>query len=108
MFSKYKPVNNNIFKVGYAITEDATGIAVDKYQLYLSDKQLKIVVEKEPVPVIQNKIKDAFTSIRFQDQQQQGYLGKRLNQNLAERLLKLDEVGTLDGDLETGSSIGSG
>ncbi len=100
VFSKYKPVNNNIFKVGYAITEDATGIAVDKYQLYLSDKQLKIVVEKEPVPVIQNKIKDAFTSIRFQDQQQQGYLVKRLNKNLEERLLKMDEVGTFDGYLE--------
>ena len=98
-FSEYQPVNENIFKVGYTVTENATAISVDMEQLFLADKQLKIAVVKEPVPVVPNKIKDAFTSIRFQDQQQKGYLGKRLNQNLVERLLKLDEVGTLDGYL---------
>ncbi len=99
IFSVYQPVNNNIFKVGYTITEKVTGIALDKDELYLADKNLKIPVGKEPVPVVGNKIKDAYSSIRFQDQQQKGYLGKRMNQNLVERLLKLDEAGTLDGYL---------
>jgi len=99
VFPAYQAVNQNIFKVGYTITEKVTGISLDKEELYLADKNLKIPVGKEPVPVVANKIKDAYTSIRFQDQQQKGYLGKRMNQNLAERLLKLDEAGTLDGYL---------
>ena len=98
-FSAYKPVQEKIFKVGYTVTEKATAISMDMDQLFLADKQMKIAVDKVPVPVVPNKIKDVFTSIRFQDQQQKGYLGRRLNQNLVERLLKLDEVGTLDGYL---------
>ncbi len=99
LFSGFTPVNNNIFKVGYTITESGTGIALDKEELFLADKNLKIPVGKEPVPVVANKVKDAYTPIRFQDQRQKGYIGKRMNQNLAERLLKLDEAGTLDGYL---------
>jgi uncharacterized protein len=61
---------------------------------------LKIEVVSEPKAVVKNKIEDAFTPIPFENQQQNGYLGNRMNQNLAERLMKLDEEGTLDGYLQ--------
>lgn len=99
-FSEYHPMNENIFKVGYYIVENNSTASVTNEQLYLADRQIKIKVADEPKPVVVNKTKDLFTSIPFQNQQQRGYLGKRMNQNLVERLLKLDEPGTLDGYLE--------
>lgn len=99
IFTSYKPTDNKIVKVSYTITEKATGISVENDELYLADKNVDIPVDKEPVPIVANKIKDAFVSVRLQDQQQKGYIGQRLNQNLTERLLKLDEAGTLDGYL---------
>ena len=96
-FKNFVPANESIFKVGYWIKENDGMATVTDEQLYLADKQIKIRVEGEPKVIVGNKIKDVFTSIPFQNQKQQGYLGKRMNQNLVERLLKLDEVGTLDG-----------
>jgi len=98
-FSDYKAINNKIVKIGYTITENATGISMEKSELFLADKNIEIPIGKEPVPVVLNVIKDAYVSNPFQNQQQKGYIGKRLNQNLTERLLKLDEAGTLDGYL---------
>jgi DUF1680 family protein len=98
-FSSYRPVKDKIVNVGFTVTEKVTGISVNKEELYLADKNIDIPVGMEPVPLVANVIKDAYTSIRFQDQQQKGYIGKRMNQNLTERLLKLDEAGTLDGYL---------
>lgn len=100
VFSNYTPVDDKIFKVGYLIKENGGNYSVTNEELYLADKQIKIAVAAEPKPVVENKIKDMFSSISFQNQQQRGYLGKRMNQNLVERLLKLDEAGTLDGYLE--------
>lgn len=100
VFSNYIPIDEKIFKVGYFIKENTSAASVTNEQLYLADKRLKITVAASPKPVIENKIKDVFVSIPFQNQQQRGYLGKRMNQNLVERLLKLDESGTLDGYLE--------
>lgn len=99
-FSGYQPVNGSIFKVRYHIKENNSTASITHEQLYLADRQIKIKVTAEPKPVVENKIKDVFTSLPFQDQQQRGYLGMRMNQNLVERLLKLDEPGTLDGYLE--------
>lgn len=99
-FTDYQPVNENIFKVSYQITENNSTASISREQLYLANKQLQIEVVGEPKPAVENKIKDVFTSIPFQNQQQRGYLGKRMTQNLEERLLKLDEEGTLDGYLE--------
>jgi len=62
-------------------------------------KQIEIKVANEPKPIIQNKIKDAFTPVPFQNQVLQGYLGKRYTQNLEERLLKIDENGIMNGYL---------
>ncbi len=62
-------------------------------------KQIEIKVADEPKPIIQNKIKDAFTPVPFQNQVLQGYLGKRYTQNLEERLLKIDENGIMNGYL---------
>jgi len=99
-FNNYVPVNENIFKVGYQITENNSAASVRSERLYLADKQLKIEVAGEPKPVVENKIKDLFTSIPFQNQQQHGYLGSRMTRNLEERLLKIDEPRTLDGYLQ--------
>jgi DUF1680 family protein len=100
VFSNYQAVNDNIFHVGFEVKENASPASVAREQLYLANKQLKIEVVSEPKAVVKNKIADAFTPIPFENQQQNGYLGNRMNQNLAERLLKLDEEGTLDGYLQ--------
>lgn len=99
-FTDYQPAKENIFKVGYEIIENGSTVSVNNERLYLADKQLKIEVAGEPKPVIENKIKDVITSIPIQNQQQRGYLGKRMTRNLNERLQKLDEEGTLDGYLQ--------
>jgi DUF1680 family protein len=99
-FSNYQPLNENIFKVGYQITEDNSTATVKNEQVYLANKQIDIKVANEPKAVVENKVPDVFTSIRFQDQQLQGYLGKRFTQNLEERLLKVDENGIIDGYLQ--------
>jgi len=99
-FSNYQPENENIFKVSYRITENNSTAYVSNEQLYLANKKLKIEVGSEPKQLVENKIKNSYTSVPFQNQKQYGYLGKRMNQNLVERLMKLDEVGTLDGYLE--------
>src|SRR5664280_2668502 len=62
-------------------------------------KQVEIKVAPEPKPVIEDKIKDAFVSLPFQNQILQGYIGKRFTQNLEERLLKVDENGIMSGYL---------
>lgn len=100
VFSNYTPEYDKIVKVEYLIKENTGNATVAKEQLYLAEKSLKIAVVAEPKPVVVNKIKDVFTSISLNDQQQHGYLGNRMNQNLVKRLLKLDEPGTLDGYLE--------
>jgi DUF1680 family protein len=99
-FSNYQPAGELFFKVSYTVKENNSTVSLSGEKMYLADRELKIPVLDEPMPVVQNKVKDVFTSIAFQDQQQQGYLGRRMNQNLAERLLKIDEEGTLDGYLE--------
>jgi hypothetical protein len=99
-FAEYKPVKDIIFKVGFTVTDKEGTATYTNQQLYLADKQLSLEVADEPKPVVENKVKDAFTSVSFQHQQLSGYLGTRMNQNLTERLLKLDEAGTLDGYLQ--------
>ncbi|MDP3914149.1 MAG: glycoside hydrolase family 127 protein [Bacteroidota bacterium] len=99
-FSNYQPTNEDIFKVGYQVTENNSSVTVKNEQVYLANKQVEIKVAGEPEPVVANKINDAFTSIPFQNQILQGYLGKRLTQNLEERLLKVDENGLMDGYLQ--------
>jgi len=53
----------------------------------------------QPKPVVENVIRDAFVAVPVQDQILQGYLGKRMTQNLEERLLKIDEKGIIEGYL---------
>ncbi|MCK9426618.1 MAG: glycoside hydrolase family 127 protein [Ignavibacteriaceae bacterium] len=96
-FSNYQPGKGQVFlKVGYQVEEDESSVIVKSEQFYLADRHIEIEVAEEPKVVVENKIQDVFTSIPFQDQQLQGYLGKRLTQNLEERLLKVDEDGMID------------
>lgn len=97
VFSDYVPVDESIFKLSYRIKEKTGTAYVTDEQIYLADMQIKIKVAEDPKPMIVNKVKDVFISVPFQNQTQNGYLGKRMIQNLEERLLNLDEEGVLDG-----------
>ena len=99
-FSNYQPVNENIFRVGYDVTENSSTVTVKNRQVYLANKQIEIKIADEPKPVVENKIKDAFVALPFQNQILQGYIGKRFTQNLEERLLKVDENGIMSGYLQ--------
>ncbi len=100
-FSNYQPKQENAFlKVGYQIEEDESSIVVKGEQGYLPDRSINIPLADEPKPIVENKIREMFSSIPFQDQQLNGYLGKRLEKNLEERLLKIDEEGMIDGYLQ--------
>ena len=100
-FSNYQSASRNMFlKVGYTIEEDESSIVVKGEQSYLANRQIIIPVVNESKSVIENKIQNVFSSIPFQDQQLNGYLGKRLKQNLEERLLKVDEEGIIGGYLQ--------
>ncbi|MGB4576895.1 MAG: beta-L-arabinofuranosidase domain-containing protein [Paludibacter sp.] len=99
-FSNFQPRNGDIFKVGYQINVDNSAIIQKNERLYLANKNIKIPVGNEVKPLVENKIKDNYTSIPFQNQQLNGYLGKRLTQNLEERLLNVDEEGLMGSYLQ--------
>ncbi len=100
VFSDYKPSSEHIFNVGYQITGDHDSAIVKNEQVYLADKNITIQVAGEPKPVVENKVPDLFVAAPFQDQQLLGYIGKRMSQNLEERLLKVDEPGIINGYLQ--------
>jgi len=54
---------------------------------------------KEPKAIVDNQVQDVFVAAPVQAQLLQGYLGKRMTQNLEERLLKIDEKGIIEGYL---------
>jgi uncharacterized protein len=99
-FSNYRPLDENIFKVNYKVTANNSQDTLKNELLYLANKEIVIKVGSEPKPVIENKIKDAFTNTSLQNQILQGYLGERFQQNLKERLLKIDEDGIMSGYLQ--------
>ncbi|MDE3145582.1 MAG: glycoside hydrolase family 127 protein, partial [Bacteroidota bacterium] len=100
LFSNYQPTDEKIFKVGYLISEKNSQATIKNEQVYLAVKNIAIKVDEEPKPVVANKIKDVFIAAPFSNQQLNGYLGTRLNQNLKERLLKVDEAGIINGYLQ--------
>ena len=87
-FNNYQPLNENIFKVGYLVSENKTSATVKNEQVYLANKDVEIKVAGEPKPVIENKIQAAFTPIPFQNQILQGYHRKTISTKPEERLLK--------------------
>lgn len=99
-FRNYQPRGKDIFKVGYRITAPNNAGVISHERLHLVKRAVNIPVTVAPQPIVVNKVKPFFTPVPFQNQQLQGYLGKRMQQNLTERLLKLDEEGTLDGYLQ--------
>lgn len=96
VFSNYQPANEQIFKVGYQITENNCSDTVRNEQVYLANKQIAIKVANEPKVIVQNKVQDVFSSIPFQNQILKGYIGDRFTRNLEERLLKVDEDGLMN------------
>lgn len=98
--STYQPSGDQIFKVGYLISENGSSATLSSEQVYLANKNIKIAVATAPNPAVVDKIKPVFASIPFKDQVLNGYLGKRLRQNLEQRLLKVDENGLMAGYLQ--------
>lgn len=99
-FSNYQPVNEDIFKVDYEVTENNTSATVKNEQVYLANKKVDIKIAAEPTAMIPYKVKAAFTPVALQDQILKGYMGKRFMQNLEERLLKVDEDSIMSGYLQ--------
>lgn len=99
-FANYQPSIENIFKVGYQVTENNSTATIKREQVYLANKQIDIKVTSEPKPVVANKIPDAFIPVPLQNQILKGYIGERLAQNREERLLKIDEDGIMAGYLQ--------
>lgn len=91
----FKPGNEHVYKVGYQVNDDASELFLKKEQLYIAAGNLSIPVLPEAKPLVQNKVSNNFTSVPFQNQQYNGYLGTRFRQNLEQRLLKVDEAGLL-------------
>lgn len=99
-FSNFQPAIEKIFKVGFRVTADNSIDTVTDEQVYLADKNIDIPVGPQPKPVVYNKVTDAFRPTPFDNQILKGYLGLHFNQNLQERLLKIDEDGIMNGYLQ--------
>lgn len=99
-FANFQAKEEKIFKTGFSVSTNNSTATIKNEQVYLANKAIEIKVLGEAIPVIKNKIPDVFASIPFQNLQLQGYLGKRLKQNLEERLLKVDEDGLINGYLQ--------
>lgn len=99
-FTTVVPITNKIVRVSYTVIENKSNAAIKKEQLYLVDNQFSLGVKPPPKPVVDVKIRDVFSSVNLDQQQMKGYLGNRMNRNLVARLLKIDEIGVLDGYLE--------
>lgn len=96
IFGSFRFNQEKILRVSYQFTERESKSIVTNEQLYLAHKQISIAVLDEPTPVIQNAVADVYTSIHFDHQRLNGYLQKRITQNLVERLLKVDEEGMIN------------
>jgi len=96
VFAEYHPIGDDFFNIGYQITENNSSVIIEKEQFYLANTNIEIPVGKSVQPLIKNKIEAFYTPALFQDQQfNNSYLGKRMTQNLVERLLKVDEEGLM-------------
>jgi hypothetical protein len=94
-FPSFKSGSENVFYAGYQINDNNSNLFLKKEQLYIATYNLSIPVLKEVKPLVDNKVRNNFSAIPFQNQQFNGYLGIRLKQNLEQRLLKVDEDGLM-------------
>lgn len=94
--SNFASSTEDIFNVGYEIVENETSASLGYDQIYLADKNIAIPVLKEVKPIIEDKIKNNFNNITFQNQQYKGYLNERFAKNIEQNLLKIDESGMMD------------
>lgn len=99
-FSNFKSANENVFHVGYQINDNNSSLFVKKEQLFIAVGYLEIPVLKEVKPLVKSKVENSFNTIPFQNEQYNGYLGKRFTQNLEQRLLKVDEFGLIGSYLD--------
>jgi DUF1680 family protein len=94
-FRNFQSEKENVFNVGYQINDNNSSLIVKKEQLFVATTNLEIPVLGEVNPLVQNKVRNNFNTVPFQDQKFNGYLGTRFTQNLEQRLLKVDEFGLM-------------
>jgi DUF1680 family protein len=99
-FSNFRPSKEKIVRIVYRVKENESNATVRDEHIYLVDDKMILETKAEPKPIVINKIHDLYESVGFNQLRMEGYLGNRMNQNLVERLLKIDEPGTMDGYLE--------
>jgi DUF1680 family protein len=99
-FTNYQSSAIKIARIIYSVKENSSSATISNEHIFLVDKKMVLEVQKEPKPVVINKIKDLYESVAFNQLRMDGYLGNRMTQNLMERLLKIDEPGTMDGYIE--------
>jgi hypothetical protein len=100
VFTEYKPKGRKILKIKYQVKEDNSSVSYTNEQLFLFKNEIDNIPAHETKPLVENKIKDVFSSVAFDQQKLSGYLGKRLTRNAEERLLKIDEKGIMEGYLQ--------
>ena len=94
-FSNYHSEKEDVFHIGYQINDNKSSLYVKNEQLFIATSELAIPFIGEVKPLVEDKIPNHFNGIPFRDQQFNGYLNTRFTQNLAQRLLKVDEFGLM-------------
>jgi DUF1680 family protein len=97
---QYTLPGEGIYYITSVFTEAQTGGTLQKEVIVSTIKNVLLPVGRQPLALVQNKIKDVFVSAPFEDQKIQGYLGDRMNINLVKRLLQVDEQELLAGYLD--------
>lgn len=100
IFSKFTDKNRNAFNVGYQVNDNNSNLHLKKEKLFIATDYLQISTTGVVQPLVQNKIQNKFNNIAFANEKYNGYLGKRLTQNLEQRLLKVDEFGLIGSYLD--------
>lgn len=95
-FAPFQSGSNDVVEIECRFIESETNSSIGVKQFYLCHQSVNIPVAAELLPAVQDKVPVRFTFLPFDDQKLNGYLEKRMQQNLEERLLKVDEKGIID------------
>ncbi len=99
-FSEFADVNRNVFTVTYQVNDHNSNLHLKKEKLFIATEYLQIPMGAAVQPLVKNKVENKFRSIAFSNETYNGYLGKRVTQNLEQRLLKVDEFGLIGSYLD--------
>jgi DUF1680 family protein len=93
----FQPGITAVLNIHYGVKDDSTAATLEDQWLYLANDNIDIAYGPAPLPVVQDKVQAVFTSTALENSRLQGYLASRMQKNLQERLLKVDEEGLIGG-----------